>query len=98
MAQVQLILGFIAVTLSFTAGWTVHDWKVGSEKVAVKKTEAVISKLLEDKLKDLKANERVIRHEVEKIIERPVYLNDCLDADGVLLVNMSKSGTTEPAR
>ena len=59
--------------------------------------ESEISKLLEDKLAKWDTKQWIVYHEKQKIIDRPVYLNVCLDADGVQLINRAKTPpTTEP--
>ena len=64
--------------------------------------EAVSSKTLEDKLASLKANERIIEREKLKIIDRPVYRNECLDATGLQYIESARTGgskadTAKPA-
>ncbi|MBF0270307.1 MAG: hypothetical protein HQL44_17135 [Alphaproteobacteria bacterium] len=41
---------------------------------------------------------RDITREVDKIVERPVYRADCLDADGLRLVNRALAGQAAAAR
>lgn len=53
--------------------------------------ESEIASHLESRLAELRANERVIEREKVRIVERPVYSNVCLDADGVQLINRSKA-------
>lgn len=58
------------------------------------------SKQLEDKLSSLKTNERIIEREKIKVITRPVYLNECIDANGVQVIERARAGqasTAEPA-
>lgn len=48
------------------------------------------------------ANVREIYHETQKVIERPVYRNVCVDADGVSLLDRAATtangeGVTQPA-
>ena len=59
--------------------------------------ESSIAGALETRLADLKANERVIEREKIKVVDRPVYRADCLDADGLRLVNAAKDGAAKPA-
>lgn len=55
--------------------------------------EAKVSETLEAKLAELSANEKVIEREKIKIVERPVYRNQCLDSDGVRLIEAARVGT-----
>lgn len=58
--------------------------------------ESKVAKLVEERLAELKANERVIEREKLKLVERPVYRSDCVDADGLhLLGRMARGGDAE---
>ena len=96
-----MIYIYIAVILaSFASGWQVHSWKNDSENAAaieaVQKTEKAVSATLEEKLATLRANERIIEREKIKIINRDVYHNVCLDADGLSIINASKRRAAKP--
>lgn len=90
----------VGTTLLLVAsGWWVRGWYEDSKRLASNKAVAdaqqAISKQLEDKLSQLKANERVIEREKIKIIDKPVYKNVCLDAEAVSLINKSKQPVEE---
>jgi hypothetical protein len=53
--------------------------------------ESKIAANLETRLQDLKANEKVIEHEKIRIVDRPVYRSECIDSDGLRLINLSKT-------
>ena len=107
--KAQLLILLAAVLIAFGAGWRVkaafvaeHDLAVMEARDAMiaeyRMNEAGKAKILEDKLASLRANERTIEREKIKIIDRPVYHNECIDADGVRLIEAArtgKSGTTE---
>lgn len=82
-------------------GWQTHSWKSDAQQLAVEKAtqhvETSVSKILEDKLADLKANERTIYREIPTVINNPVYNNDCIDLTGLRNVNASKSHTAKPS-
>jgi hypothetical protein len=40
---------------------------------------------------------QTITHEVDHVIDRPVYRSDCLDADGLRLANAALAGQAAPA-
>jgi len=94
---------FLAAILAmgFASGWAVHGWKMDSENSAVKEaseeTARIVSKTLEDKLAELRANERTTIREIQTIIERPIYSNECIDSDGLLRINAAKAGAAKPA-
>lgn len=56
--------------------------------------EQNVARTLDQKLEKLKANERVIEREIPKIIDRPVYRNVCIDADGLRLLEEARVGKT----
>lgn len=47
---------------------------------------------LESKNAEARIVYRTITHSVDKVIDRPIYLNTCIDADGLQLVNAALAG------
>lgn len=102
------LVGFAAYgAAAATAGWKVNGWahdaaQLQAEKAqqaivdAAAKRESTIAAELEEKLQKFKAEQRTISHETIKIVDRPVYSNQCLDADGVRLANAA-AGIQAPA-
>lgn len=84
----------IAIVASFSFGWKTKGWYEDSKDLAaqkaVKEAQSAIAKQLEEKIQDLRANERVVEKEKLRIIEKPVYKNICLDEEAVALINKSK--------
>ena len=66
--------------------------------IAANKLDESIAKAWEVRLSELRSNETTIVREREKIVDRPVYLAQCLDFDGVQLANDAKNGrvTSKP--
>jgi hypothetical protein len=107
------LVGTAAVLIGvFLAGWHVRGWKADSDELIAQKAsartvevfrehEANVAKTLEEKLAQLKANSKVVeRHyETQKVFERPVYRNECVDDDGLRYIEAKRTGTlpTEPA-
>lgn len=54
-----------------------------------------VAQQFETRIAELSANERVIEREKLRIINRDVYRNVCLDADGLRLINADLPGATE---
>lgn len=105
-AKLAIVAGALAA--SFAAGWRVKGAFVAERDLAnieaknemvnvFRSMEGGIAKTVEDKLSSLKTNERVIEREKLKIVDRPVYLNNCLDADGLRLVERARKGTSDTA-
>jgi len=66
--------------------------------IAANKADELIAKAWESRLSELRSNETTIIREREKIVDRPVYRNVCLDPAGVQLANDAKNGriTSKP--
>lgn len=103
----QLIILGVTVLLtamaSGYAGWRVKGAFVAERDLAIveakkeftdafRENEQNVAGILEDKFSQLRANEKVINNEILKIIDRPVYLNECLDADGLSLIERARTG------
>ena len=97
----------VAVLLiAFLAGWQVNGWRLAAEKAtaeearqamidAFREEEAKAAAVLEQKLKELRANEKVIERERIKLVDRPVYSNECLDTDGLQLIERARKGKSD---
>ena len=100
----------VAVLLmSFLAGWQINGWRLAAEKAAAEEArqamidafreeEAKAAAVLETRLKELRANEKVIERERLKVVDRPVYTNECLDDDGLQLVERARTGKTSTSK
>ena len=64
----------------------------------IRAEEGRVAQVVEERLADLRANERTIEREKIKLVDRPVYSNECLDADGVRLIERARTGGTDPAK
>lgn len=96
----SLAIKLLAVSLvlvgCFGAGWRTHAAFDAEEELkradSVLAIQSAVSAKLEEKLSDLRANEKVIERETQKIIERPIYRNVCADADGLRLLEAARVG------
>ena len=95
--------------LAFLAGWQINGWRLAAEKAAAEEArqamidayreeEAKAAAVLEKRLKELRANEKVIERERIKLVDRPVYSNECLDNDGLQLVERARTGKTNTSK
>jgi hypothetical protein len=107
--QIKLLLAAIVIIGSFSTGWSVKGAYVAKEELAIAEAknelinaframEGNVAGVVEDKLADLKANERVINNEIVKIVNRDVYRNECIDADGLQLIERARTGKSEPTK
>ena len=109
LANWKMVLSGLIIVVSFTAGWVIKGAFDDSAELAAQKArdalikdlrenEAHIANILERKLKDLKANETIVEKAVIKVIDRPVYHNECMDADGVRIIEQARSGKANPTK
>jgi len=109
----ELIIKIIAFAcvlgLTFAAGWKVKGAFIAERDLAIveakeefitvyKDAEKGKADLLEKKLGELKENEKTIIREREKIVDRPVYRNECIDADGVRLIESARNGESNTVK
>ena len=105
--QVKIIAAGVILVVTFIAGWQVKGAFVAKRDLAIAEAKAEFIKtyqsaeadkanILEQKRAELKANEKVIERERIKIIDRPVYSNECLDSDGLLLIERARTGSSNP--
>ena len=97
----------VAVLLvAFLAGWQINGWRLAAEKAAAEEArqamidayreeEARAAAVLEKRLKELRANEKVIERERIQLVNRPVYSNECLDSDGLQLIERARKGKSD---
>ena len=107
--QVKLIAIGLAVIIAFIAGWKVNGWRYDAQIAETEKArqamidafreeEAKSAAVLEQRLKELRANEKVIERERIKLVDRPVYNTECLDADGLQLIERARAGKTNTSK
>lgn len=105
--------GPYAVVLAVVAaiaggGWVGRGWYEDSRDLAEERgaqaaidaameRESKVAEKVEDRLADLKANERIIDRGVIREIQNPVYRNVCLPAGGLRLLNAAARGEPVPA-
>ncbi|WP_052219228.1 hypothetical protein [Edwardsiella tarda] len=97
----MLRMNLPAVVLLVASGWMVRDWyqySLDAKAQEVTKQhiqrESNIAKIVEQKLQELRANEKTTIKEIQTIIERPVYSRDCFDHDGLQAINNAATGNT----
>jgi hypothetical protein len=92
--QSHLIVGAVAAAVAFGGGWTAHGWRRDAAELKRQEDASELARLrartadtAASTHEVFKENERVvyqvITETVDRIVERPVYRNVCLDADGL---------------
>jgi hypothetical protein len=103
----QLAIAAAAAAAAFVAGWQVRDWRADAAELArvqaeqrdtLRRQEAAYgaSSRHEARRETLRREIQTVTVEVERVVERPVYRNECLDADGLRLI-ASAIGTAASA-
>lgn len=101
------VTALVAASLAFGAAWKTQNWRYASKELERQRVEArdQVKKIergdeAATKHEGFKAKEEVRyvtrTKEVERIVERPVYRNICIDADGLRILNDEIAGR-EPA-
>lgn len=97
MIYTYVATAILSAVLAFGGAWCVQDWRYGS-KEADRLEAAAEQKRMNEKAADVaasghetdKAKTRVqfktIYQEVDRVVEKPVYRNVCLDDDGLRLI------------
>lgn len=92
-----------------TGGWLARGWFEDSKDLAaveaqqalaaeIREGQAEISKQVEQRLSELRANERIIDRGVIREIQKPIYQRVCFEPELVRLLNDAQRGdTSQPA-
>lgn len=100
-----LLIVISASAGGFYAGWKSHvgvtaerDLAQQNERKAVldaqAKRESVIAERVASQIAEINANQKVIEREKIKIVQNPVYRNECLDASGLRLIESARNGNS----
>jgi hypothetical protein len=98
MLYTHAIAALLAAAVSSVAVWNIQDWRFSAKELERLEQEREVRMMREKAISAAAANlekakegERVVYRTivktVERIVERPVYSNVCLDADGVMAIN-----------
>ena len=103
--KTKLAVGAIAVSAAFGAGWLVKGKFEDSKDLAAMEAQQAlveeiragqreVSQHVEQRLSELRANERIIDRGIIREIEKPVYRNVCVppDSDAFRLLRDLASG------
>ena len=102
-------IALIAAALSGLGAWNVQAWRYAAkdaERIEAqaelarndRKAAQVASEGFEDDKAKTEIRYRTITREVEKIVDRPVYLRDCFDDRGLQLVRSAIGAAGDPGQ
>lgn len=98
MLYTYALTALIAAALSAATAWQIQDWRFDAKELSRLQVE-VESRRMREKAISLagenyeKAKEKervqykVVTETIERIVDRPVYSNICIDEDGILAIN-----------
>ncbi|MBN7768849.1 phage holin family protein [Marinobacter daepoensis] len=101
--KAQLAVGTLSIAVAFGAGWTVKGWFEDSKDLAatlaqqsladeIRAGQAAISRQVEQRLSELRANERIIDRGVIREIQKSIYQRVCFEPELVRLLNAAARG------
>lgn len=103
--KIKAMIAVAAASAFLAVGWNARGWLEDSKDLAAMKAQQSlvdeiregqrqVSKQVEQRLSELRANERVIDRGVIREIEKPVYRNVCIPpgGDAFRLLNDAASG------
>jgi hypothetical protein len=100
---VYLAIALLSAALSFTGAWKVQSWRHAAMEAdrleqAAKETARKVDKIdvaavgHETDKTSIRTVFRTITKEVAHVVEKPVYRNVCLDADGLRVLSTAING------
>jgi len=105
---VYLLAALLALSVGFGSGWKVRAWKASSDDAdrvsqvahdaAVKAERVDTAATAHEAFKAaVQVREHIVYREVERVIEKPVYSNVCLDDDGLRIIAADIAARTAPS-
>lgn len=97
------------LALGSAGAWQVQAWRwraadaerLEQEREARRSQERVADQAAQAHEREraaLRVQQQVITREVERVVESPVYRNECLDADGLRLVAQAAGAAADPGQ
>lgn len=108
MIYVYAAIAVAAIGVGFAGGWQTRGWKASHDEAAQARADARTALARAEKVDGAAAGleqskERIrvqtvtLTREVERLVDRPVYRDRCLDDDGLRLVAAAAAGASAPA-
>lgn len=109
MAYTYAATALVAVAIGFTGGWKTQGWRWDASEKQRLEQEAkerqkqlerahTASTTFEDKRTTNETRYRTVTVTLEKVVERPVYLNACLDPVGLRILNDQITRAADPSQ
>lgn len=109
MIYTHLAAALVSAALAFAAGWQVRAWKAGADDAAQVRTDARTALARAERgdgaarghegtRAQLQRQDAVLVREIERVVEKPVYRTECIDADGLRIIAAALSGAADPGQ
>lgn len=109
MLYTYVATGLIALAVGFGGGWKTQGWRWDAadkqriEQEAKERQKQLdrahtASTTFEGKRTANETQYRTVTVTLEKIVDRPVYVNQCIDADGLRALNDQIARATDPGQ
>jgi len=104
MSKYRIAIGATLLALCLAAGWAARGWYEDAQRLTAERAiqqaidaamarESEIAAVVERRMAQLQANERVIDRGIIREIEKPIYRRVCLEPDAIRLLNHAAAGT-----
>ena len=109
MLYTHAAAAIVALAVGFAGGWKTQGWRWDAadkqriEQEAREKSRALdrantASGTFEEKRTANETRYRTVTVTLEKVVERPVYLNQCIDDDGLRSLNQQIARSADPSQ
>lgn len=109
MLYTHAAVAAVALAIGFGGGWKANGWRWDAAEKQRIEQEAkehqkrldrtqVASTTFEDKRTTNETRYRTVTVTLEKIVDRPVYLNQCIDPDGLQQLNAQIARAADPGK
>ncbi|GHB32863.1 hypothetical protein [Salinicola rhizosphaerae] len=101
--KIRILIGLITLAIAAWCGWLTRGWFEDAQQLTEERAarlvadaamarEADIASVVESRLAELDANERIIDRGVIREIQKPIYRRVCLGDDAIRLLNDAAAG------
>ena len=101
LAKFKIYFMLAALVASLVVGWTGRDWyqshldqQAAEKQESYREGERAIAARVEQQLTEFTHNERIIETRTREIVGRTIYSVQCIDDDGVRIIEAYATGGT----
>lgn len=109
MIYTHAAAALVAAVLAFSGAWKIQDWRHGAQEAArleqEREAQVLRARSVDTAAASHEANReqlatefKVITREVERVVEKPIYRNVCLDDDGLRVIGKAIGAAGNPGQ